>query len=111
MKRATAGWAAMKIPVCQAVTPMHGMFAIRHHRKVRRAIQRGVSKLRNRVIGRVFQELGLIEQWGSGIQRMTTACREQGLEDPVFEEVGTHFRATLSLLAERAPAMDARDER
>jgi len=29
-------------------------------------IQRGASKLRNRVIGRVFHELGLIEQWGSG---------------------------------------------
>ena len=34
-------------------------------------IRRGVSRLRNRVIGRVFHELGLIEQWGSGIQRMT----------------------------------------
>ena len=29
-------------------------------------IQKGISKLRNRVIGRVFQELKLIEQWGSG---------------------------------------------
>lgn len=36
----------------------------------------GVSKLRNRVIGRVFHALGLIEQWGSGVQRMTQACRE-----------------------------------
>ncbi|MEI8190807.1 MAG: ATP-binding protein, partial [candidate division NC10 bacterium] len=39
----------------------------------------GVSKLRNRVIGRVFKELGLIEQWGSGIQRMASACRDAGL--------------------------------
>ena len=29
----------------------------------------GVSKLRNRVLGRVFHELGLVEQWGSGVQR------------------------------------------
>lgn len=36
-------------------------------------IQKGVSKLRNRVIGRIFQELGLIKHWGSGIQRMTVA--------------------------------------
>ena len=36
----------------------------------------GVSKLRNRVIGRVFHTLGLIEQWGSGIQRMSAACRD-----------------------------------
>jgi len=50
-------------------------------------IQKGVSKLRNRVIGRVFHELGLIEQWGSGIQRMTAACREAGLPTPVFEEI------------------------
>ncbi len=30
----------------------------------------GVSKLRNRVIGRVFRELKLIEQWGTGLNRM-----------------------------------------
>ena len=59
-------------------------------------IRRGVSKLRNRVIGRVFHELGLIEQWGSGIQRMTAACEEAGLPVPVLEEIGTHFRLTLS---------------
>ena len=45
-------------------------------------LPRGVSELRNRVIGRVFQELGLVEQWGSGIQRMTAACREAGLAPP-----------------------------
>lgn len=55
----------------------------------------GVSKLRNRVIGRVFRELRLIEQWGSGVQRMTEACREAGLPEPHLEEVGTHFRVTL----------------
>jgi len=37
-------------------------------------LSRGVSKLRNRVIGRNFHALGLIEQWGSGVQRMTAAC-------------------------------------
>ena len=30
-------------------------------------LPRGISRLRNRVIGRVFRELGLIEQWGSGV--------------------------------------------
>ncbi len=58
-------------------------------------LPRGVSKLRNRVIGRVFHALGLIEQWGSGVQRMTRACREAGLAPPVFEEIGTRFRVTL----------------
>ncbi len=47
-----------------------------------------VSKLRNRVIGRVLHELGLVEQWDSGIQRLIAACREVGLTTPVFEEIG-----------------------
>lgn len=59
-------------------------------------LPRGVSKLRNRVIGRVFHVLGLIEQWGSGIQRMTAACREAGLAAPVFEELATRFRVTIA---------------
>jgi predicted HTH transcriptional regulator len=73
-------------------------------------IQKGISKLRNRVLGRVFQELGLIEQWGSGIQRMTIACKDRGLDAPRFEEIGTHFRVTLSAIAHRASTKDARDE-
>jgi predicted HTH transcriptional regulator len=72
-------------------------------------IQKGISKLRNRVIGRIFQELGLIEHWGSGIQRMTGACREQGLDTPSFEEIGTHFRVTLSAVRRRMPETDERD--
>jgi predicted HTH transcriptional regulator len=55
----------------------------------------GVSRLRNRVIGRVFRELGLIEQWGSGIGRMIATCAERGLKLPQFEELGTNFRVTL----------------
>ena len=73
-------------------------------------IQKGISKLRNRVIGRVFQELGLIEQWGSGIQRMTAACKDRGLDAPLFEEIGTHFRVTLSAVIRRGAAKDPRDE-
>jgi predicted HTH transcriptional regulator len=73
-------------------------------------IQKGISKLRNRVLGRVFQELGLIEHWGSGIQRMTAACRESGLDAPQFEEIGTHFRVTLSAIPRSTPATDARND-
>lgn len=61
-------------------------------------IRKGVSRLRNRVIGRVFHELGLIEQWGSGIQRMTAACEDAGLSTPILEEIGSHFRVTLSTI-------------
>lgn len=55
----------------------------------------GVSRLRNRVIGRVFRELKLIEQWGSGMGRMIAACKEQGVRPPRFEEIGASFRVTL----------------
>jgi predicted HTH transcriptional regulator len=72
-------------------------------------VRRGVSKLRNRVIGRVFHELRLIEQWGSGIPRMTSACREVGLPDPLLEEMGTGFRVTLRNTVHREPELDAID--
>jgi len=60
-----------------------------------RILERGISKLRNPVIGRVFHALGLIGQWGSGVQRMTVACREAGQADPRFEEIVTRFRVTI----------------
>lgn len=55
----------------------------------------GVSQLRNRVIGRVFRELRLIEQWGSGLSRMINICQQQGIHPPKFEEWGNFFRTTL----------------
>jgi ATP-dependent DNA helicase RecG len=67
-------------------------------------IQQGVSKVRNRVIGRVFHELHMIEQWGSGIQRMASECQEAGLGKPGLEEVGMHFRVTISTARIKQPA-------
>ncbi len=72
-------------------------------------LPRGVSKLRNRVIGRVFHALGFVEQWGSGIQRMTSACREMGLAAPHFEEIATRFRVTLFTERIGRPALDETD--
>jgi predicted HTH transcriptional regulator len=72
-------------------------------------LPRGVSKLRNRVIGRVFHALGLIEQWGSGIQRMTTACRDAGLSAPLFEEIATRFRVTIGAARTGRPTHDETD--
>ena len=73
-------------------------------------LPRGVSKLRNRVIGRIFHALGLIEQWGSGIQRMTAACREAGLTPPVFEELATRFRVTIATARVGRPVLDDTDQ-
>lgn len=55
----------------------------------------GISQLRNRVIGRVFRELNLIEQWGSGLGRMRAVCQQHGISAPKFEEQGHFFKVTL----------------
>lgn len=55
----------------------------------------GISQLRNWVIGRTFRELNLIEQWGSGLRKMITVCRNKGIQPPKFEEIGSFFRVTL----------------
>ena len=73
-------------------------------------LRRGISKLRNRVVGRVFHELGLIEQWGSGIQRMAAACRDAGMALPVLEELGTRFRVTLFTARSQHAVQDTADQ-
>jgi ATP-dependent DNA helicase RecG len=67
-------------------------------------LPRGISRLRNRVISRVFRELGLIEQWGSGIPVILDEAASQQLPPPLFEEVGLRFRVTLPLADSLAPA-------
>ena len=69
-------------------------------------IKCGVSKLRNRVIGQVFYRLGLIERWGSGIRRIVDSCIEAGFAEPLFEEIGTHFRVTLYTEPVNSPTLD-----
>jgi ATP-dependent DNA helicase RecG len=44
------------------------------------------SVLRNKGIGEVFYDIGWIEQWGSGIDKMQRACKKAGLPEPYFEE-------------------------
>ncbi len=51
----------------------------------------GRSELRNRTLSRLFKKLGLIEQWGSGFQRMKEACESQGLLAPEICEDDTFF--------------------
>lgn len=58
----------------------------------------------------MFHELGLIEQWGSGIQRMTAVCRAAGLALSVLEEIGNRFRVTLHMARHGLPVVDATDQ-
>jgi ATP-dependent DNA helicase RecG len=57
----------------------------------------GVSKIRNRVIARVFKELGLIEQWGSGMLRIFKEAKDLKLPKPLIQEIGMKVRITIYL--------------
>lgn len=57
----------------------------------------GVSRIRNPVIARVFRELGLIEQWGSGVRRIFAEASEQGLPEPPISEIATGVRLRIYL--------------
>ncbi|MBT4288080.1 MAG: HTH domain-containing protein [Deltaproteobacteria bacterium] len=58
-------------------------------------LKQGVSKIRNRVIARVFRELELIEQWGSGLPRIFSEAKKLGLPIPEIQEIGMQVRFTV----------------
>ena len=53
----------------------------------------GVSRIRNRVISRVLHEVGMMEQWGSGYQRIVNNCREGAYPEPGWQELASCVRA------------------
>ena len=55
----------------------------------------GHSRLRNRAIANVFSQIGLIEAWGTGLQRIKNAAKEYGLAEPEFIEMPESFRVNL----------------
>lgn len=55
----------------------------------------GHSKLRNRAIANVFNQIGLIEAWGTGLQRIQKTAREYRLPEPEFVEMPESFRVNL----------------
>ena len=55
----------------------------------------GKSKIRNKVIAEIFNKMDLIEQWGTGIQRIINRAKEYGLPKPEFMEIGETFRVNL----------------
>lgn len=70
---------------------------------------KGISKLRNPVIGNIFNKLGFIEQYGSGINEIIEECQKYGLEAPKFEELATHFRVTIYTVPKKTPSFDEQD--
>jgi ATP-dependent DNA helicase RecG len=55
----------------------------------------GASRIRNRVIGKVFYRLKWVEQWGMGLKRIIQSCIDRGLEKPKFEELNNQFKVTI----------------
>lgn len=71
-------------------------------------MRQGVSKIRNPVIARVFRELHLIEQWGSGVPRIFRETAEAGFPSPSIVELGLRLRfvfplATPIVIADQKP--------
>ncbi|RYV80542.1 AAA family ATPase, partial [Legionella pneumophila] len=60
-------------------------------------MRQGISKIRNHVIARVFRELNLIEQWGSGVSRIYSEAIEQKLQEPEIIEIGMRIRFIIYL--------------
>ncbi|TFH53028.1 AAA family ATPase [Actinomyces viscosus] len=56
---------------------------------------RRVSRLRNPALARIFREAGIMEQWGTGIQRVFEQVAQAGLPEPVIEEIVDRVRVTI----------------
>lgn len=57
-------------------------------------LKAGVSRVRNRVIARVFHELQLMEVWGSGYRRCIEECKTENYPIPEWIELGAAVRVT-----------------
>ena len=55
----------------------------------------GHSKQRNRIIAGVFYQMGLIESWGTGLQKIKREARAYSLSEPSFTETAGAFRISL----------------
>lgn len=60
-------------------------------------MKEGVSRIRNPVIARVFRELNLVEQWGSGVRRIFEDAVAQSLPAPEIVEIGMRVRFIVKL--------------
>ncbi|PWJ62271.1 helix-turn-helix domain-containing protein [Rathayibacter iranicus] len=59
---------------------------------------RGVSRLRNPSLARIFRDAGLIEQWGSGVNRVYSEIAKAGLPAPEIEEIMDRVRVTIHVV-------------
>lgn len=62
-------------------------------------MKQGTSRIRNHVITRVFREINLIEQWGTGVRRIFKDAMSLNLPEPRIEEVDVFSNCDCSNLA------------
>ncbi|OLO77536.1 AAA family ATPase [Actinomyces oris] len=72
---------------------------------------RRVSRLRNPALARIFREAGIMEQWGTGVQRVFEQVAEAGLPEPVIEEVQDRVRVTIYVPSHDPKHADAHGSR
>jgi ATP-dependent DNA helicase RecG len=75
------------------VCAVHGSFV---YGSTVETIKQGISRVRNRAIVRVLRELGLVEIFGSGYERISTTF-EDGYPEPDWRELGVVVRVTVEM--------------
>lgn len=65
------------------------------------------SVVRNKNIAAIFKEAGLIEKYGSGIQRILLSFKQYGLNAPVFQDFQHGFRVVIYARTEKITPQDA----
>lgn len=56
----------------------------------------GYSRLRNPLLADVFRKMNIVEQWGTGIQRVLQACASAGLASPEVTVSGNTVRMMIA---------------
>ena len=62
----------------------------------------GYSKQRNRIIAEVFNQMGLIEAWGTGLRKIQTEAENYHLSPPEIMENADSFRINLYRVGEKS---------
>ncbi len=55
----------------------------------------GHSKIRNRAIASIFNKMGLVESWGTGVRRIIAAAENYGLPQPEIQVFDNMIRVNL----------------
>lgn len=58
-------------------------------------VMAGHTRQRNRCVGNIFFQVGLVEAWGTGLGKIISLAKEWGLPKPEFIEMPDFFRVNL----------------